>query len=521
MKTILPALLLISTIICSCGYEVPKDLLPRDKKIGEEKVDVIDSSSTSTEVCETQHITWTPGDAQSILLDPLKDIFPGSVLDARSFDNGQYITIDDDKRKPVTIYITGPIFKNKAYVNDIYPKPSLVNNAMENILKDSVVGTPPTKLTINSYEVFSKDHLNLILKSKFSGGFGKVEAGFNFDDQNIKSRYILDVTQIYYESAIDNPGSKGFFKSEPAGISNYTPVYISSVKYGRRVMIALESNENIQNKAAEVAAEFSLFASKDSIGAKYINDKYFRDNSIKVLIMGGNPNNAFKIFRAVSTRDSLFSALSGDAVWSLSNLGAPLAYTVNNTSDGSVFLVAQSGDYIARKCKIKAKNEYLIDNAFLQNLCPNIYGGDDREFDGDPHFSCDIELFPQGNKVYARINAHWQEHDGNTAGDISNRVVEVGSIPDSLEILDITTPKKLIHPDQRTNGYGATPYHMDVNSSPIEGLWVIGDSRESDDMFPSECGDDVHTKIKKITFFPIRVSYTNKNERFPKAKTKK
>jgi hypothetical protein len=113
---------------------------------------------------------------------------------------------------------------------------------------------PPTKLTINSYEVSSKDHLNLILICTFSGGFGKVEAGFNFDDQNIKSRYLLDVTQIYYEVAIDNPGSKGSFKSKPTGISNYTPVYISSMKYGTRVMIALESNESIQNQAAEVAA---------------------------------------------------------------------------------------------------------------------------------------------------------------------------------------------------------------------------------------------------------------------------
>jgi hypothetical protein len=510
-------------LIAGCGYEVPLETVPEDNNKGDTTV-TMKTTSTSREICKVQAITWTPGDNESILLDPMANVFPGAVLDAESFQNGKFILIDDQKRKPVTVYVNGPIFKGRASRKNVYPKGSDIVDSVNTVLKDSIVGSPPTKLVINIHEIYSRDHLNILLKGKYSGGIAKVEAGFNFDDLSIKSRYLLDVTQIFYEVNIDHPGRSGFFKDKPTLIGDISPLYVSQVKYGRRIMIALESTQNIQGREAQLKAEFGTFA-KSSTENKIINDKFLTENTLKVLIMGGDPDDSFRIFRSVNNRDSLYAAISRGAKWSLQNLGVPLAYTLNKTSDGSIFNVGQTSTYIARKCEVKPTNEWVLKSPEVLNICPGPnYGGDDREFAGDLHFTATINVTAEGNSIFAVINANWQEDDGNTSGTTVNYKMLLGVVPDSLEILDITSAKSFSQGDIRIPGYGPynVPMTLGPGSSCVQALFVVGDSPNEDDMYPGECADDIHTKIKRIVFFPIKLNCTRRGDYIDdKSKTSK
>ncbi|QHS56518.1 hypothetical protein GWR56_13575 [Mucilaginibacter sp. 14171R-50] len=494
----------------SCRYAVPnKEMESKTKK---DTVITLDSTSDSREICRVDSIPWTPGSSESILLDPLMNVFPGAVLSAESFETGKYILLDDDKRKPITFSLQGPIFKKSAMAVNVMPKLAQVDDAINKILKDSVVGLPPAKLVIEAHEVYSRSHLNLMFKGEYSGGIGRIEGGFNFDDKTVKARYLLDVTQIYYTVNVNNPTSTGFFKSKPQGIGDFSPVYVSQVKYGRRIMIAIESKSNIQGREAELKAEFGLFA-KSKVKSSLIDSTINKENSLKVLIMGGNADVAFATIKAVGNSDSLYAAIARGANWSLSNQAIPLAYTLQYTHNGAVFNISKTGSYVARRCVIKPVHEFILNNITKSNICPQEpYGGDDREFAGDPHFTSSINLTWEGNTIIAEVYGHWQEDNGNTSGTIPNQRFVIATVPDSLDILDITSYKSFSLSDIRTAGYGNYEIPLTVNekNSCVRAMTVIGDSPLSDDMYPNGCVDDIHTKIKKISFYPIKLSVTKR-----------
>lgn len=494
----------------SCSYSVPELDRPQGK-LEKDTIKNISTSETSSEICTVDSIIWTPGGAETILLNPLQDVFPGAVFDAQSFQTGKYLLLDDKKRKLLTISIRGPIFKNSSIAKDVYPVGAEIDEAINTILKDSVVGDPPAQITINASEMFEEKQISQMFKGSYSGGVTKVEAGFNFSDHTIKSRYILDVTQIFYEVNVDNPGRNGFFKSAPFGISKYNPVYVSQVKYGRKIMISVESKTNISGRGAELRSEFGAFAKAKAYG-KLVDSNFARNNNVGVLIMGGAADDGFKVFTSVSNMDSLYKAISKGATWSLKNQGTPLAYTLKKTSNGETFSINLTGKYVARKCVIKPTNEFVISGIVLGRYCPSVFGGKDREFAGDPNFTSSVRIFAEGNKIKAEIYGLWTENDGNTSGAIPHFIEEIGSVPDSLDVLDINSYKTFNYPSTTIPGYG--PYLLPLNgnetNSCVRSMSVIGDSAESDDMFPNCIDDAVHTKIQRIEFFPIRLSVTKK-----------
>lgn len=478
-------------------------------------IDTLEQNENEYQTCTVRDMQWTPGSAESILLEPTDWVFPGNVLDAKSLQDGSYTTIAGE-RKSINLVIDGQIF-NKMSIEVPSPGQKSIKDSIISMLKSGKIGNQPADVNLYAKEVYSEDHLKLLVRSNYSGGFGSLSAGFNFNNNAVTSRYLLDVTQIYYTINMETPPS-GLFNKRPEKItdSSAAPVYISSIKYGRRVLIAVESQETDQKTDADFKAKFNAVASSGSLDINIFSDKFFTDKSVKVMVKGGNAENAYKIFKAVSNKQELFDILAEDAQWSLNNLGVPLAYQVSNTSDNSSFYISQTGTYKARMCTIKSQNDTIVNASTIERLCAWHVGGNDRNFGDNPDVYFSIKLEPDKNIINCKIQAFMKEPGGDgTAGSVivTKKIVE---LPEDYTIIQITTPTEVTQPTIRLGNKGQTPFPFpDAQRYPVSLVTIIGDSdgNNNDDLFPGACGADIHCQIRSIVFHPISIKYTRRTKK--------
>lgn len=503
---------LITSCVCKPYVQSNLKLAQDTTAFGDPKpIDTLEISENNYQSCIVRDMQWTPGSAESILLEPTDWVFPGNVLDAKSLQDGAYTTISGE-RKSINLVIDGQIF-NKMSIEVPNPGQKSIKDSIISMLKSGKIGSQPANVTFSAKEVYSEEHLKLMMRSKYSGGFGSLSSGFDFNNTNISSRYLLDVTQIYYTINTETPLS-GFFNKKPQQLNDLSPapVYISSVKYGRRVMIVIETQKTNEQTEADFKAQFNAVASSGALNVNMFSNKFFSDKSVKILVKGGNADNSYEVWKAVSNKEEIFDILAKDAQWSLDNLGVPLAYQVRNTSDNSNFYLSQTGTYKARTCTIKSQNDTIINVSPIERLCAWHVGGNDRNFGDNPDVNFSIKLEADKNIVRCKIEGFMKEPGGDgTAGSIivSRNIIE---LPNDYTIIQITSPSEMTQPTVRLGNKGQNAFPFDAQRFPVSLVSIIGDSDDNndDDLFPGACGDDIHAQIRKIIFNPISIKYTRK-----------
>ena len=480
-----------------------------------------DSTENAFQECSVKDMHWVAGDAETILLDPGPEyIFPGNVMDARSLQNGKYANLQGE-RTPITLIINSPAFNTPIWrVED--PSASTITTAIDTMLRSGVTGNVAADVTVHAHEVYSNEQLQIIMKSEFSGGFGSVAGGFDFKNATVLSRYLLDVAQVYYTIFIEAPKNHQFFKRQPEDLpeTDPAPVYVSSVKYGRRVLISVESKEADQKKDAYLRAKMNAIASSGSIDLNLFSDNFFSDKDVKVLVKGGDASNAYKVFKAVSTKTELFDALEKDAHWSMSNLGVPLSYQVKNTTDNSNFYVSQAGDYKARICKIKDQHDSIINIDPIGPYCLWQTGGTDRNFGENPNSEAIITLkLDPNNKniIRALIEVRMKEPGGDvTSGAYLNNLAVI-TLPEDYEITEITSATTFAKPSSQMKSQREENNGVD-GATPIQSIVLIGDSpgdsNNDDDLFPGACMPN-HAQIESIRFYPVSFRFSRKVAKTP------
>ena len=498
-------------------YSIPMEIMNTDiSKMNKEISDTLEIQSTTKEVCITKNIKTTPGCSDCMLLDPRSDVFfLGNVLSAPSLQDGTYGQIGTAKdRKPMTISASIPsFFKTTAKVDSV--SLSNVRTAVKSMIMSKLVGIPPAEMSINTTQIYDEKQLNLVLLGNFSTSMSKVSAGFNFEDNSVQSRFLIDIVQIYYSIDLDRPGPDGFFSKKPSNIGDISPVYVGSVKYGRRILVAVESKNRLKKSDVEVKAEYKGVVTKASAQGSFINDTFLSENSVKVMIRGGNPKNGYDLFTAVSKAEPFFDILKKDAICSKDNPGKELSFSFRNASTGDMFNISQAGEYVARKCEIKVENDttIIIPPGIIQHQCAVQVGGGDRNFPNDPNAQFNLKLYFEGNTVYSDISVRFEENGGdNTAGSVTLYRYPICSLSIDKEITEIKIFTTSVIPNQALKNKGLNGFSFDESSSAVSSVSLIGDSdnNNNDDLFPGPCVDDKHAQIRQIDFFPIKLVFTKK-----------
>jgi thiol-activated cytolysin len=318
-----------------------------------------DSENSALE-CATKTYKGAPGFNEMFTLDPTTDvIYPGALLKGESIPTGEYIGINAD-RAPITLSTSLSNINGSPGITINNPNSLFeVREGINELLSREVTGATPAELIIDEAEVYSEEHLSVALGANYRGATTKVSGSLNFNTSEKKYKYVLKFIQRYFTLDLDSPGKSpsDLFTDLPSiqSLGSTSPVYVSSVTYGRMVLYTVESDSTIsQVKAALDAARKAGPEVEFKVDSE--SEEIIKNSNIKALVIGGAASSAAEI---INSPKDVYDFIAEGGNYSKDSPGAPLAYKLRYVKEGfPVAKVILSTEYQIRDCDV-AYPEYL------------------------------------------------------------------------------------------------------------------------------------------------------------------
>lgn len=237
---------------------------------------------------------------------------------------------------------------------------------------------------------FSSQQLALDLGLNVKWASGSVSAQFNFTSSSTSKVAMMTFKQVFYTVTFDTPSQPGavFDPSVNSGqikseFSNAEPPgYVHSVSYGRIIMFRMVTTESATSTEVEGAMKYStgVTSATATLEAKY--KSILQNSSIEVVTIGGNADTASQAVTAQNFGD-LESILTGqNAVYSKSNPGVPIAYTVKFLMDNKVAKMGYTTDYTATECTTSKRGRIRVhcSGAYVTRFSVSCKTWEDKSF---------------------------------------------------------------------------------------------------------------------------------------------
>ncbi|MES9878948.1 MAG: PAN domain-containing protein [Candidatus Sedimenticola sp. 1PA] len=300
-------------------------------------------------VCSEEKRKLDLATAELQILNPNPDkLWPGALYSSESVLNGSYIPI---KQRRAPLRITTSAMNVPITYKDV-PRPSsaTVNNAIAALVKSSRGHEAPEQYHVRLEKIYSKKDFSVKVTGSYKSPFTKASGVFNFNEQSVKSRVLIDLQRVYYRIGSILPDMNGSFFRDKFRIPEDW-VYVSSVSYGKRILVGLESSSEMDELYAAANASFSSPASNGSVSA----EAKYKDvlSNVKLRIAGFGVHGV-EIKKAaeggIKGIDKFIANLGEELSVTPSAPGYPLAYTFQFANNHEMSHVQTSGEYVNRKC---------------------------------------------------------------------------------------------------------------------------------------------------------------------------
>ena len=306
--------------------------------------------------CKVHQYKAAPGYNELFLLNPTHDIiYPGSVIDGASVEDGRYVPIIA-ARKPLNISVS--ILGVNEYASSSAERVSLsgVRQALQSLLSQSNTEglEPATNSVFSVRELHNETHFGLALginikaqvTPTFRVGLG---ASFSFDTEEEKHHYMARYAHRYFTVDIDLPSNPSdLYETMPdMNDPRVSPVYISSVTYGRMILFSLKTNRSSTEISAALNASLEVAGKLDISAELSVNHREALESAeIGSTVIGGSGS----ICNGVDSIAKLGACISEgglkyqDAV--------PIAYTMRFLKDNSIARIVLANTYNVRECSL-------------------------------------------------------------------------------------------------------------------------------------------------------------------------
>lgn len=406
--------------------------IPNPTNVGDPTVD-----DSGNYICTMQGVKWAPEYDELNLLDPKSEvIFPGNLMDANTIPTGGYTPITNVERAPAKISIsllTKP--GDKPYETVENPSLSSVREATNTLLHRVADGSTPAFISFDIQSIRAREEAELAIQANFSGWGAKVSSNYSFESNQQKSRFLVRFFQKYYTIDMDLPKTPcSMFKDgQLPGIEVFngtSPVYVSSVTYGRMVYFMIESDSSSEEMQAALSASFHRFKVGGDLDIEYKYRQTIEQSHISALVIGGNADGAVQ---SVTGVESLLQFLTADGDFSVTSPGAPIAYTMRYLKDNSVARIVLNSEYTIRNCEVKGEEVTLstLPGAKVYDGCPvKTHGDNDFGKGGGIKISGTVTLKIRTDlkAVIAEINVTYDESlpnsdPGDTRAEVKDEIV--------------------------------------------------------------------------------------------------
>ncbi len=295
---------------------------------------------TTTEyIYHTDYYETAAGFDEQIVLNPQTDvIYPGALVKGESILDGTY-TLIPAKRKPITIStsLTGGNVVS-VVVDD--PKLSTVREAVNSLMKQEY-DVPYANMGFTVEQAYSESQLDLSLHASYKGFGLNVKGGFDFSNNNIKTRMVAKFIQSYYTLDMDLPNHPSDLFEDDVDrtlFGTYMPMYVSTVTYGRMALFTIESSLSETEVKSYLNASYA--GVNASASAEF--DELKANSSMKVYILGGAGGDAGA---TINGFEDFKNYIQAGENFSKTSPGAPISNKLRYIKDNSIGKIVFAASY--------------------------------------------------------------------------------------------------------------------------------------------------------------------------------
>lgn len=366
--------LLVSAGLVACGSDSPTDPAPADPNefravLATGGTYEVVTPSESSEVLDEQdefdpadENVWRCTTERRSVVDAPEDyatfnpnaevIYPGSLVQGSSLAGATPEPIVVERAAgTISIDIVNGSQGVSQPVDQV--KRSTISQATNDIIEANS-GVVPAAFTFNFSEVQSSQEMALKMGVNYSTLTTKVRSDLSFSSSSDYRRVLVSFNQRFYTMSYDLPTSMAqvFAPSvTPEDLDPYVgpgnpACYISSVTYGRRYYLLIESTSTLEEMRASIQGSYEAAVSSGggSFSGKYVTE--LSEVNIKIFALGGNADSAIAAFNGD------LSQLRGYLQDSDIRTGVPLSYVVRNVVDNRTVNVKVATDYDLKTCEV-------------------------------------------------------------------------------------------------------------------------------------------------------------------------
>ncbi|MGH9886751.1 MAG: thiol-activated cytolysin family protein, partial [bacterium] len=313
--------------------------------------------------CSERPYSVRTNPTQIVMYSPDAEIlWPGSLIQGKSHRDGlgALLGLTIAERTPIRVSIPAiPSADNFREVAS--PDQAQVAAAIGAIRGNATTANLATPSTITFEQTVSYSESQLALSLRLSArylGFA-TKAAADFSRNGSQTTVTAQFYQKMFEVVVAPPQTPGAFFSSAftkakldqqialgrMGPDNI-PVYVSTVVYGRMLMVSVTSSESEQKIRAALEASYNAVAGSASGSVEAKHRTLLRESRISITSLGGDAEATLAMIRS----GDLSQYFTKNAPLSSA---APLSYTFRNLSDGSIASVTEATQYNLKTCEAR------------------------------------------------------------------------------------------------------------------------------------------------------------------------
>jgi thiol-activated cytolysin len=264
---------------------------------------------------------------------------------------------------PVTLRLDLPGIGDRGTFTVAKPSNSAVQSGLDSALawwNDNAYQEGYVNGSASSYQAstsYSSEQLALDVGLNVEWASGSVASEFQYTSSSTGTVAMVVFKQVFYTVTADTPATPAdvfagsVLPSQlDAAMSDATPPgYVQSVSYGRIVMFRMETSDVEKSVDMQATLKYAAGASFDaSLESHY--KSILQKSSITVVTLGGNAEVASYAVTAQNAGDLAPILTGANAVYSKSNPGVAIAYTVRFLKDNALAKMGYTTSYTATEC---------------------------------------------------------------------------------------------------------------------------------------------------------------------------
>jgi thiol-activated cytolysin len=343
--------------------------------------------------CSTKNLTKTvPLTEVSILSGVTSGLFPGAILHGDSLSEGQFSLSGIDQRpmKYSLSILDGTAAPRSAVMQN--PSLSEFRDTFGVILSQAALEDVPVSATASIQEIRSEQDIDLALGVDVNTLTTDVKTAFDFFNQETRSRFLVTIDMAFFTANLDsNLKPSDFFANtvtleevQEEFTDEVPPVYVSSITYGTRYYVAVESIFSEEEISAALDVAFDKGTNSVDGQVTLSTSDVLQNISMTAIAVGAQPDKlaAFNAILSGENRlEGVKDFMTQSANFSAANIGAALSFTMTSMIDNSIAALAFSDTTDVLTCERISQNiQVTLKKISLEN--GSDFGNNDLEIYG-------------------------------------------------------------------------------------------------------------------------------------------